>query len=502
MKKLLAGVTALTLTFGAFSCAVFADEYEESKLTFFNNTVEDMDDFVITANDYLELAVSPNGQFTMGTVLGNPDIDTDDNMTLLFGHGDEPWSSKSTVAIDGEAYSIGYSTSYIVSETELTDDNSVATTVYKYGDIEVTQLLSFITNVSTGRDDVVEIKYIVKNTGEETHSTGMRIMLDTKLNDNDKAPFRIPGVGEVLQETEFTGGDIPQYWQVFDSLSDPKVVAQGSFLRSPDNPPDAVQFVDFWHVNSSDNVSEMWNYEIDPDYSYTDSAVTVKWLEKELAPGEARAYTTYYGLSELSQTQGDVNLSMYSDNTVTETGTDEESGLPVFQPLDITAYVENIKDIDLTNPYVRIELPEGFTLAEGQSDKIPLGDVLSVNSRKQATWTVNVAGDTVPGPKTVTVYAGADEIEETQVSREITVPGEVPPPPDSSEPENSSAPDVSSAADSSSQTAPTSASSSASSSKTNAKDANPDTGSLSGIGLALAAATAAGIVVSRKNKRK
>lgn len=498
MKKILAGVTALMLTFGTFSGAVFADEYDESKLMLFNNTIEDMDDFVITANDYLELAVAPNGQFTMGTVLGNPDIDTDNNMMLLFGHGEKPWSSSSTIVVNGEAYAIGYNASNIVSETQLTEDNTVASTVYQYRDIEVTQRLSFITNVSTGRDDVVEIKYIVKNTGEETYDTGIRVMLDTKLNDNDKAPFRIPGVGEILKETEFTGDDIPPYWQVFDSLSDPKVVAQGSFLRSLDNPPDAVQFVDFWNVNSSSDISEMWNYEVDPDYGYTDSAVTVKWLEKELAPGESRAYTTYYGLSELSQAQGDINLSMYSDNTVTENGTDEKTGLPVFLPLDITAYVENIKDIDLTDPYVRIELPEGFTLAEGQSDKIPLGDILSVNDRKQASWTVNVAGDTVPGPKTVTVYAGADEIEETQVSREITVPGEIPPP-DSSEPENSSVSDVSSTADSSSQTASTSA---ASSSKAAEKDANPDTGSLSGIGIALAAVTAAGIVVSRKNKNK
>lgn len=499
MKKILAGVTALMLTFGTFSGAVFADEFDEGKLMLFNNTVEDMDEFIITANDYLELAVAPNGQFTMGTVLGNPDIDTDDNMMLLFGHGDTPWSSKSTVAVDGEAYVIGYNDSCIVSETELTEDNTVASTVYRYGDIEVTQKLSFITNISTGRDDVVEIRYIVKNTGEETHNTGIRIMLDTKLNDNDKAPFRIPGIGEVLRETEFTGSDIPQYWQVFDSLSDPKVVAQGSFLRSVDNPPDAVQFVDFWNVSSSTDISETWNYEVDPDYSYIDSAVTVKWLEKELAPGESRSYTTYYGLSELSQAQGDINLSMYSDNTVTETGTDEETGLPVFRPMEIMAYVENIKDIDLTNPYVRIELPEGFTLAEGQSDKIPLGDILSVNGSKQASWTVNVAGDTVPGSKTVTVYAGADEIEETQVSRVITVPGEIPAPSESSEPESSSVSDASSTADSSSQTSSTSA---ASSSKAAEKDANPDTGSLPGIGIALAAVTAAGIVVSRKNKNK
>ena len=92
-------------------------------------------------------------------------------------------------------------------------------------------IYSFVNNVSTDKEDVMEIKYVVKNNDSVSHHVGTRIMLDTMLGNNDDAPFRVQGTGSVTTETEFTGDDIPQYWQAFDSLTEPTVVSQGTFVR-------------------------------------------------------------------------------------------------------------------------------------------------------------------------------------------------------------------------------------------------------------------------------
>ena len=79
----------------------------------------------------------------------------------------------------------------------------------------------------TGRADTGMYKYTVTNVGGTSHSVGIRIMVDTMVAGNDGAPFRVPGVGDVWRESEFASGNMPQYWQAFESLTDTRYVAQG-----------------------------------------------------------------------------------------------------------------------------------------------------------------------------------------------------------------------------------------------------------------------------------
>ena len=50
-------------------------------------------------------------------------------------------------------------------------------------------------------------------------------MMDTMLGGNDAAPFRVNG-SDVTTETVYSGSNIPQIWQAFDSATNPGVVAQ------------------------------------------------------------------------------------------------------------------------------------------------------------------------------------------------------------------------------------------------------------------------------------
>ena len=66
----------------------------------------DVDEDVLYAqSDYVGFAVKNEGEysgrFTIGNVEGNPDYASDNDQILLFGHP-KPWSSFTTVRLDGE----------------------------------------------------------------------------------------------------------------------------------------------------------------------------------------------------------------------------------------------------------------------------------------------------------------------------------------------------------------------------------------------------------------
>lgn len=357
-------------------------------------------------NEFLRLVVLDEGTFTLGTTNGDPNTATDNNAKMLFGFPSGS-TSYSTIRVDGESFR--YSADEANKPTFYAENknNVSAMTI---GDIFVTETLSFVTNVSTGREDVIEVRYDVVNNGTVAHNVGGRIMFDTMLGSNDQAPFRVPGTGNVTTETEYEGDAIPDYWQAFDSLTNPSIIAQGSFLRNNANPPDKVQFGRWGSMHGTP-----WNYTITPGNSNGDSAVTAIWNEEELAPGATVTFKTYYGLSELTQDLlPPLALSVYGDSTV-NIGVPEE-----FAQMLFTSYVENIGEGDAENAYVRITLPQGWTLAENSEERIDL-ETITVGQLKQSSWTINIPTDAELGTYPIKVSCGCDGIDEKSVTRYVTL---------------------------------------------------------------------------------
>lgn len=362
------------------------------------------------SNDYLEVALDiANGHYTIGTTGGNPDLSTDNNKYLLYSHGD-PWSSITTVRVDGSNYIYGNSGFTSAPATSGLTNSSTA----KYGDIEVKQVISIVPNASTLREDVVEIKYIVKNTGAAAASVGLRIMLDTMLGSHDDAPFRLPNVGNVTTEHEFSTEELPQYWQAFDSLENPTVVAYGNFVSCPIL-PDYVQFCSWERVDAS---SAIWNYRINPNYDNGDSAVTVTW-DRTLAAGAVEVYSTRYGLSELQQDlRPPLGLTLASGSSVQLNTTQE-----AYLPYTITAYVQNLGSAEAKNAFARIELPGELTFEDpSETGLIPLGN-LPVGQEVLVERTVLVkATSTAPRQTQYKVFVYADNADSKSLTKQLTIP--------------------------------------------------------------------------------
>ncbi|MGI6559224.1 MAG: hypothetical protein ACOX20_09935 [Limnochordia bacterium] len=78
----------------------------------------------------------------------------------------------------------------------------------------------------------------------------MRVVLDTMLGANDGAPFRVEEA-EVLTDRLYRAAQMPAFWQAFDSLSDPRVMAQGTLKGGDVTVPDLAFFTNWGSLADS-----------------------------------------------------------------------------------------------------------------------------------------------------------------------------------------------------------------------------------------------------------
>lgn len=363
----------------------------------------------LIANDYIEFNTASNGHYTIGTIGGNPNSSTDDNKKMLFGHPGGG-TSKTTIVV-GESIN-----EFTSSNVTYDADGSKSVSKASYDGVDVTQELSIIENSATGRDDVVKIKYIVKNDTEYAKQVGIRIMMDTMLGGNDAAPFRVNG-SDVTTETVYSGSNIPQIWQAFDSATNPGVVAQGTFYKSGDRKPDKVQFTNWGNVTST-----LWDYVTQPGRSNGDSAVSITWNKDTFTSGETREFVTYYGLSELEQNLiPPLALSVYADNKVSISNFN-------YDDINANVYLDNIGDGDATDVSIKItadnlEPKYGTSLTQNysvikpsKSYSIPLKFIVPTDSKHNSD--INAKLDFELSYK----VAKTGDTEVKRITKNITIP--------------------------------------------------------------------------------
>ncbi len=226
---------------------------------------------VSVGNEFIRIRANAGpeeaGRFAVDTTGGDPSRASDDNQVLIYGSR-EPWTSYTTVMLDGRAFVFGGPTSRragrgapvgeivqapkvegegapvgeIVQAPKVEGEDIVC--VVRIGDLEVTQTLSPARSPTTRVKDAARISYRVTNRGGKPHAVGLRVMLDTMLGQNDGAPLRA-GESAITSATRLTGDQIPDYWQAFDSLSQPAVISQGTLRGKGLTSPDRVEMVDW-----------------------------------------------------------------------------------------------------------------------------------------------------------------------------------------------------------------------------------------------------------------
>lgn len=324
-------------------------------------------------NTYLEIQVGADGRFNSGAT----GMVTGKAFGISYAWPSVPWSSYTTVRVDGVDWRYGGSGGTF---TQVPTDVSPTTnrSVWRVGDIEVTQTLEIVTGSSTGRPDTGLYRYTLKNLGATAHNVGLRVMVDTYLEDNDACPFRVPGTGSVTTEMDFVGNAIPEYWQAFRDLSDLSVMAQGTLRGGLATRPDRFSITKWGGVSSS-----MWDYTTTPGLATGDSAVLMYWNPVAIQPGQVREIRTYYGLGTISGTTnptltGPVSLSLVD-------------GLLSPNPFTVTGYVSNNTPIVLTNTPITLTLPPGLRFASGETATHVIPEVLP-GQTGLTSWSVTAVG--------------------------------------------------------------------------------------------------------------
>lgn len=256
------------------------------------------------ANDYLEFMVDDDGRYTIGNVEGNPDYASDDGEILLFGHS-RPGTSFSTVRIKSSGNEVKDLIFCADSNVYDTENKMVTSAMTAQGSFEsgetynfiITQYLEFVTG-NRGIDDMVKISYKIENNSSNIQKAGVRIMLDTMLANNDDAPFKVLGHGNVTSELELKRDEVPSSYQVYDNLDKPTTFATGSLYLGDDRIPDKIQFARWDEIFDT-----LYDYEVGSK-EFGDSAVAVYFNPVNIEPTKSTSVCTYYGVNSNLLSEG------------------------------------------------------------------------------------------------------------------------------------------------------------------------------------------------------
>lgn len=350
-------------------------------------------------NDFIEAYINSEGHYTMGTTGGNPDSSSDNNKLLLYGHPNSS-TTETLIKIDDEE------TYFYSNNTVFNSQRTQATTTAIIDDVEVKQIITLETNTYTGNADVASIKYVMTNNGSQAKQIGGRIMLDTMLGNNDGAPFRIPGIGNVTSEIELSGNDIPEYWQAFDNLTTPNVISTGNFYRTAAEKPDKVQFA-YW----GDIVGSSWNYAVSNQSVTGDSAVASYYNPRTVLPGQSRTIVTYYGISDFSSSdvEDDITLRVSAPSFL---GGNNEGYLN--NPFVVTAYIGNYTSSTVNNITARISLPEELQI-EGSDPTTKNVGSISSGTETFTKWTVRALPQETGKTITYNITINGEGIDEKTI---------------------------------------------------------------------------------------
>lgn len=405
----------------ALSAPVLAQDFEVIQT---NTTPQTLS----VQNEFIKLIVNQTsqdmGRFAVETTGGDPENPNDNNQPLIYGRP-VPWTSYTTILVDNAPYIFGGESKKLLrrigknvtfgSVLSQTQDGSSITTVSNCGPVQAIQRLGFLRNPSTKIKDTALITYEIKNEDSVPHTIGIRIMMDTKLGSNDGAPFRIGNYG-ITSEVKFNKSDLQDYWQTFDSLVAPNVIAQGT-LFLPQNgitPPD-----DLALVNWGTLVDNPWSFDYEKSRPFirageeeNDTALAMYWYPVTIRPGESRIVRTAYGLGGVSLSAGELSVGLTSPS---------EIYMESQQELLLVGYVSNSGRIDAKNVEIEFQIPRDFEIIKGKRKTIL--PTLKAKETLQIPIRIALSDQAESGKKAITFKADSDTLESNSISRTIEVIG-------------------------------------------------------------------------------
>jgi len=265
--------------------------------------------------------------------------------------------------------------------------NSIST-VYMLGPVRAVQDLSFTRSQMTGYYDTARIAYTLLNTSDKDVTVGLRLMIDTMLGANDGAPLRAGELG-VVSDADFLGNSMPDFWQAFDSFTEPSVTSQATLKGGELTVPARVAFSNWGAFADS-----LWDVRLVEGRDFTregefdlDSAAAMYWDGLTLAPNAQVTLVTYYGLGGIVLSPGVMSIGMAAPAEVAAVKEGQPSSFMV------VAYIQNTGKGPALDVKATLELPKGLKLQSGSSAVRNVGDIKK-GAMTQLSWQIASDGAT------------------------------------------------------------------------------------------------------------
>lgn len=383
-------------------------------------------------NDFVCYVVDKDtGRFGISTVEGAPRRGGDQDAALLY-KGEGPETSFTTFRIDGKDYIFGNDYGFLGIQGGILKSpmsrEGVNTTVWRLGDIEVSQQLTLVADSTNPDVGNVKVTYTLVNNGSSAKSIGSRILFDTMLGTNDGSPLIIPGIDKPVEyELSLEGDKVPTFWQSADTDISPEVVSYGLISGWENEAPDRMVAAHWNGIGST-----KWDYQVDSSvkfasvfnkYNESDSAVALYWEPENIEPGHTKVYETFYGLGVFKSADGNTFLSAMTGPDSLELKEDKTGYTQEEFELSLTLDNSLPVSVAMNNVKATLELAGGLLLAAGQSKDISLG-LIERDSRAEFTWRVKGEVSEYFRIAQATVYLNSESLTEALAySKYIILPG-------------------------------------------------------------------------------
>lgn len=249
-----------------------------------------------------EPPVGPDGRFQFKTNQGYPTTNADQNKILVFGQGS---TSYPALIIEGKPFPFNRPKNYIDGRIDLIESTNKKNGRYETkhqvttkiplenenGEREDFDVVFTVVQAVTIEKDKYHIRYEVNHNSDKKINVGFLFHLDTKLDEDDNAPFIEDGA-PLTTEKKYMDKDIPSSLGIYNSSTgvgaNAEFKAEAVFKwEGMTNPPDSVA------VGAYNKVS---NYDFEPTHGNLigDSGYQVKWDSKSVED-EMLVFETKYG---------------------------------------------------------------------------------------------------------------------------------------------------------------------------------------------------------------
>lgn len=357
------------------------------------------------SNGYLTYTINnKTGGFSIVTRDGHPQKKYDNNIPLLYKEDKTRSNGTSfiTVRIDGKDYIFGQSygifgISSHLHEPVVSEEGRLLTVQWDIKGYSIIQRIALSYDEKSDITGNVGISYEILNNNDTDGEVGLRLLLDTALDNNVDAPYVITdyNINPQYIEKEYSGVGLPQQIRLLDSLNSPKKMAY-LILKgwNAGVVPDKV-IVGHWanlantkYSYSADPFCDFSNYS--NKYRTADSAIALYWSESTIAAGASKTVEALYGVGNFSY---DTILDNVGIDIVTEkvSLTNDRKAYKDDGEFDVTVTIDNSVDYaeHLIEPMLIITADSG----------------LSVVGESTANWTEIKVGET----KTVSFKVKADK---------------------------------------------------------------------------------------------